>query len=121
VTKQFEVFVSPVDPLDPQPISYHGGPDRPGGRSPRWANGGKELFYLTLSNRLMVVQVKPQGSNMKIVGTKLLFQTHAMSGAGNYDVSADGTRIIINTQDEEQIFPPVWLVTNWTQLLKKKK
>lgn len=67
----------------------------------------------------MVVQVKPDGPNMRILGKRFLFRTHASSGAGNYDVSADRTRIVINTQDEEQISPPVLLVTNWTQLLKK--
>ena len=66
------------------------------------------------------VGLKPVGPVMKIVSSKFLFQTHAIGGAGNIDVSADGSRIIINTQDEEQISPPVWLVSNWTQLLNKK-
>ncbi len=44
----------------------------------------------------------------------------ALRDQGSYGVSIDGSNIIINSNDEEQISPPVWLVSNWNQLLTKK-
>jgi Tol biopolymer transport system component len=122
-SKQFEVFVSRVKSFSEQPISVPPGGERTGGRGPRWASDGKEIFYLTLDNRLVVVQVRPAGQIMQILNRKTLFQTHANTGGDNYDVSPDGKTILIVTQEDEQISPPAVLVTNWTSLdaIRKKK
>jgi serine/threonine protein kinase len=119
ISQQNEIFVSRFPaPLNPERVSYEGGRERAGGTGPRWANGSRELFYLTLDNKLMVVELKLSGSGIQIVDRKPLFQTYATTNADNYDVSPDGTKIIINTMDEQG--GPLVFVSNWMEALKKK-
>jgi serine/threonine protein kinase len=118
---QEEIYVSRFPgPWNPEPISHEGGRGRYGGRAPRWAKGGSEIFYLSSDNKLMVAQMKLVGATPQVVARKTLFQTRARSISGAYDVSADGAKIIINTRDEEQIDTPVKLIVNWTERLRKK-
>jgi Tol biopolymer transport system component len=119
ISQQNEVFVSRFPgPPSGERVSYEGGGERAGGTAPRWANGSKELFYLTLDNKLMVVQIKLSGTGIQIVERKALFQTYATTNSDCYDVSPDGTKIIVNTVDEQG--GPLVFVSNWTEALNKK-
>jgi hypothetical protein len=40
--------------------------------------------------------------------------------AGSYDVTADGTRFVVNANGDENHPAPITLVLNWTAELKKK-
>jgi eukaryotic-like serine/threonine-protein kinase len=118
-TGQNEIFVSRFPgPFSPEVISYEEGGQRTGGMGPRWAKEGKELLYLTLDNKLMVVELKADGPDIRVVRRKELFQTRATTNADNYDVSPDGSRIIINTLEEQG--GPLVFVSNWTRTLSKK-
>ena len=118
-TKQSEIYVARYGgPSGREPISYQGGGERPGGRSPRWARGGNEILYLTLDNKLIAAQLKPEGPDIRVLDRKFLFQTNAISYGGNFDVSPDGSKIIINTVDDWG--GPVNVVSNWTELIKKR-
>lgn len=118
-TKQSEIYVTPFPgPLNPEPISFQGGQERTGGRGPRWASNGTEIFYLTLDSKLVVAQVKPAGPTMQAVNVTPLFRVSAPSYAGNYDVSRDGSKIIVNSFDESS--GPTVILNNWTELLKKR-
>ncbi len=89
-----------------------------GGHLPVWRRDGKELFYLSLDNKMMAVPVTADGTfractlaELFPVNLKLLNQNAA------YDVSADGSRFLVNTQSADQRSPPLELLVNWTSLL----
>jgi Tol biopolymer transport system component len=91
-----------------------------GGDYPRWRRDGKELFYLTLENKMMAAQVDGSGPSFKIGTVKPLFETRTfLSLVGAYDVSADGGRFII-AYEPGQPNAAITLVENWNAELKEK-
>jgi Tol biopolymer transport system component/predicted Ser/Thr protein kinase len=90
------------------------------GRFPRWRADGREIFYSTTDGMLMAVGVSFKGADIEIgparpLGIRLGFITSYL-----YDVSADGQRILAAVPVQEKSPPPLTLVENWTQLLRKK-
>jgi Tol biopolymer transport system component len=83
-----------------------------GGRWPRWRRDGRELFYMALDNRLMVVRVSSSGSKFQIGKALALFQANPAFYSFSFDVSPDGNRFIVNTAAPE-ITAPITLVENW--------
>ena len=45
-----------------------------GGRGPRWRGDGKELFFVSLENDLMAVEIEATSKNLKIGVPQVLFQ-----------------------------------------------
>jgi serine/threonine protein kinase len=107
-----EIYVTPFpSPSGKRQISTLGG------RWPKWRR--KEVFYLTLDNKLMVSEVNVHGDTLQIGAARPLFEIRP-GGPGNvYDVSADGQRFLVNMAVEQQITTPLTLVLNWTAELKK--
>ena len=90
-----------------------------GGCGPRWRRDGKEIFYLSSDNKMMVTEVKSSGSSFEIGSTHALFATRAYGVFGRFDVSADGQRFAI-PYEAGQPSAAIALVTNWPAELKKK-
>ncbi len=91
-----------------------------GGSQARWRRDGKELYYLSMDNKLMGVPVKLDGSVG--IGTAIpLFQSQIeyFLPAHRFDVSADGQRFLVNQPVETGSGPPFVVVLNWTSTLKK--
>jgi Tol biopolymer transport system component len=112
--QNFEIYVAP--------FSGPGGRRRIAGqgRFPRWRADGKEIFYSTSDGMLMAVEVSPKAGSIEAgpahpLGIRLGFITSYL-----YDVSADGQRILAAKPKKEESSPPLTLVENWTELLKKK-
>jgi Tol biopolymer transport system component/tRNA A-37 threonylcarbamoyl transferase component Bud32 len=115
---QDEIYVSRFPgTLDPIPISKTG--DDLGGSRPRWARGGKEIFFLDSRKVLRVAELSYSKAKIEVMAIHDLFQTYALTYSGCYDISADGQRIVINSKSEDQVSPPVVVVSNWTALLQK--
>jgi len=91
-----------------------------GGYEPRWRADGRELYYLSLDKRLMVVPVSP-GRSFGV--PRQLFQTRIPGGISvyrtHYVPSRDGERFLINTQAGNPAPAPITVVLNWTAALKK--
>jgi DNA-binding winged helix-turn-helix (wHTH) protein/Tol biopolymer transport system component len=83
-----------------------------GGRWPRWRRDGRELFYMALDNRLMVVPVSSSSSKFQIGKTLALFQANPAFYSFPFDVSPNGNRFIVNTAAPETT-APITLVENW--------
>jgi eukaryotic-like serine/threonine-protein kinase len=93
-----------------------------GGSMPCWRGAGKELYYLTLDNRLMAAEIKEANGSLQVVTTKTLFQTAAAptrTGGSPYDVTPDGKRFLVDTQTSDQTSALLNIVENWTSELKK--
>jgi serine/threonine protein kinase len=87
-----------------------------GGWLPRFRK--KELFFLTMGNRLMSAPIEP-GTNFKIGTPRPLFQLDLPNFAGpHYDVSADGQRFVVLATDHTKS-TSITLFTGWTSQLKK--
>jgi Tol biopolymer transport system component len=101
-----------------------------GGSYPRWRRDGKELFYLDLQQlgvnanlQLLAVDVTA-GTAFKAGIPAPLFRTWTRGfGPFPWDVSADGQRFLIATNDARSpgaVEEPFTIVTNWESGLLKK-
>jgi len=83
--------------------------------------GGKELFYVTISNRLMAAQIHTQPT-FGVDSIRPLFQLDFPNLPDRteplYDVSADGQRFAVLTGDRTKT-TTITLLTNWPAELKK--
>jgi eukaryotic-like serine/threonine-protein kinase len=87
-----------------------------GGSLPRWSRDGKELYFIALDRKLMVVEI--DGGPKLVHGTpKPLFETRLPTN-GRYDVSRDG-RFLIPTQIESTGSVPLTVIVNWPAAIKK--
>ncbi len=83
-----------------------------GGRGPRWSADGRELFYLSRPDRVMVVEVEP-GEVPRFSAPRELFR-HAIQ---DFDVSPDGQRIVALRPADSDVGRPLTLISNWTQVI----
>jgi Tol biopolymer transport system component len=92
-----------------------------GGTQPRWSPDGRELYFVSAEDDLMVATVDGSGTRFEVKGVKPLFRVNLFRGprAGlhSYAVSPDGKRFLINDAGEAGV-PRVALVTNWTAGLR---
>jgi len=91
-----------------------------GGLSPVWSHDGRELFYRN-GNDMYAVEV--QQKDTFVAGSPhVLFSGDYQSlarGDADYDVSPDGQHFLMLAREKEQKPPPVILVTNWYEELKR--
>ncbi len=109
---RWEVYVSPFPgPGARTQISTAGGYDA------RWSRDGKEIFYMSPDNKLMVAAVSAKGDTFEVLDVKALFELPKVGGRFTYDVSPDGQRILAVTRKVEAAVP-LSLVTDWRALLE---
>jgi Tol biopolymer transport system component len=89
-----------------------------GGRSPRWRRDGKELFYLAADKKLMSVTVKSAAAMFEASAPTALFKIDSIF-EGDYEVTADGQRFLINSSVAGAQSSPFTVVLNWTKDLKR--
>jgi hypothetical protein len=90
-----------------------------GGSYPRWRRDGKEIFYIAPDRRLMAAEVSVKGSTLEVGAVHPLFGPVSGTASFQYDVSADGQRILAVVAPDEQGAEPLTLVQNWMAGLKK--
>ena len=91
-----------------------------GGYEPRWRADGREMYYLSLDQKLMAVAVGPGPSfgppaelfQVRVAGVVNSQRTHFVP-------SRDGRRFLINTSTGDAAIAPITVVLNWTAGLKK--
>ncbi len=92
-----------------------------GGSFPRWRRDGKELYYVSMEDKLMAVPVQ-SGANFSAGAPVKLFEVDSFGRRNNrylYDVSADGQKFLVIRPLEDASTRPLTVVQNWTELLKK--
>jgi dipeptidyl aminopeptidase/acylaminoacyl peptidase len=86
---------------------------RTGGMWPRWRADGRELYYVQPDCRLMAVEVATEVQTLRIGKTQPLFLVPArlvnVSG-GEYDVTSDGNRFLVNEAVGQEAASPVNLI-----------
>ena len=111
----FEVYVQPFPGPGPRvQVSTKGGDQI------RWGASGRELFYIALDGKLMSapLQFAPDGRSVSLDTPVPLFTTHVgrvslVGPNGNYVVSADAQRFLMNTVVQDPVGAPIRLILNW--------
>lgn len=87
---------------------------------PRWRGDGKELFFSVGTTGIMAVDVTTTGNSVTLGTPHLLFHANMQSGPlGQYDVTRDGKKFLVNSQNTQGGPNPLTLVTNWTSELQR--
>jgi len=89
-----------------------------GGGQPHWRNQGRELLYVSTDSLLMVVPVSAEGWEKSSPMALFHLTLPDLVGNGDYSVSPDGSRIVVNTFIADPVVPPVDVVVNWPGLVK---
>jgi Tol biopolymer transport system component/tRNA A-37 threonylcarbamoyl transferase component Bud32 len=114
-TGRFEVYIQP----------FPSGAGRwqvstAGGSRPNWRKDGKELFFFSIDQQVMAVDVSQKGASLQLGAPHALFKaTTVTTSNGPYTVSADGKKFVMNTVLPQSITEPLTLITNWPADLKQ--
>ena len=91
-----------------------------GGGQPRWREDGKELHYLALDGKMMVVDIR---TNTKIESgiPRALFDTNLSVDPfrDQYAVTPDGQRFLLLKPLADKASAPITVILNWTSQLNK--
>ena len=96
-----------------------------GGRQPRWARSGTELFFFNERGELMGVRVQggaafTAGTPTKILDAKY-FNGGAYANARTYDVARDGRFLMIKgSPNKDASADRLVVVVNWREELKAR-
>jgi Tol biopolymer transport system component len=90
-----------------------------GGGQPKWRADGRELFFVTLANKLAVVNVQATADRVDVSLPTELFAVKSVQGAmyDDYAPAPDGQRFLVKIPAAQEK-PRLAVVTNWTSLLR---
>lgn len=86
----------------------------------RWSRDGTKLYYLSIDNKMMVADVRAEGETFEIGSVTSLFEVSSQSLNGFAELTADGQRFLTFSTVGGLSSPPLTLVTNWMEQLRKK-
>lgn len=90
-----------------------------GGRVAKWRRDGKELFYLSLADEMMVADVSAAGDGLSFGTPRRLFRARLVNaGWSSYGVSPDGQSFLVKSFPDESSARIV-LIQSWTALLPR--
>jgi len=93
-----------------------------GGQYPQWGAGGREIFYVSPDNKLMVVSLKLGADTVEPSAPRELFPLPAVEvGWSPYDATPDGQRLLVRASPERGASQPLTVIVNWPALLKDGK
>jgi len=107
-----EVYVEPIPATGARwQVSTHGG------AQPHWRNQGRELLYVGTNGLLMSVPLTAGGWEKSEPTSLFHISVPDLIGNGDYTVSPDGTRIVVNTFIADPVVPPIDVIVNWPILI----
>jgi Tol biopolymer transport system component len=107
-----EVYVRPYPPASGQwQVSTNGGTE------PQWSDDGRELYYLTLEQELVVVPLSTTPTFEPGVPQTLFELRVGSRSRHNYDV-VGSQRFLVSVQDDEDLVPTT-ITLNWPALLDR--
>jgi serine/threonine protein kinase len=92
-----------------------------GGHWPRWSRDGKQLYFISMRNEMMTVDIHEKGDRIEVGHPVRLFSFRPSvriyrMGMIGYDVTPDGKRFLLVVAADENN-RPLTVVQNWTNLL----
>jgi serine/threonine protein kinase len=93
-----------------------------GGAIPRWRGDMKELYYMRPDGMLMAVDIRP-GEVLETSAPHALFQADVpfTTVVDQYDVTADGKKFLVIENEQNATSPPINIVVNWVEELRKRR
>jgi eukaryotic-like serine/threonine-protein kinase len=109
-----EVYVEPIPATGARwQVSAHGG------AQPHWRKQGQELLYLAPDGLLMSATVTNGGWQKSSAMPLFRISVPDFIGSGDYTISPQGDRIVVNSFISDPMVPPIDVVVNWPALLKR--
>jgi Tol biopolymer transport system component len=91
-----------------------------GGQYPQWGAAGRELFYVSPDQKLMVVSLRLGGDSVEASAPRELFALPTIdTGWSPYDTAPDGQRFLVRATSGQAAAQPLTVIVNWRALLKK--
>jgi len=92
-----------------------------GGHWPRWSRDGKQIYFVSMRNEMMTVDIQEKGESVEVGHPVRLFSFRPSVrvyrvGMINFDVSPDGKRFLLVVAADENN-RPLTVLQNWTNLL----
>jgi Tol biopolymer transport system component len=92
-----------------------------GGHWPRWSRDGKQIYFVSMRNEMMTVDIHEKGDSVEAGHPVRLFSFRPSVriyrvGMINFDVSPDGKRFLLVVAADENN-RPLTVLQNWTNLL----
>jgi eukaryotic-like serine/threonine-protein kinase len=96
-----------------------------GGDQPLWGHNGKELFYFSRDQNLMVVYIEQRGG-LKADAPRVLFHAPIQSSGilgprANYGIAPDGKRILLNDVQDAGGQSTATVVVNWSSEVRRTR
>lgn len=111
---KFEVYVSTFPKLGSKwQISNNGG------IQPMWSTSGKELYYLTNDNDLMVVSVSAGANSIQASVPKKLFTIFPTPGRKVYQVDKTGHILVNSFAGDKRPAMPISFTVNWPAIVRR--
>jgi eukaryotic-like serine/threonine-protein kinase len=113
-----EVYVRPFPPVDGR--SGKSLVSSNGGTQPRWRSDGKELYYVSLDQRIMAADVNA-GPVFEFATPHALFAApaNARMVLYQYDVTRGGKKFLVAVPFKGAVSLPITVTLNWEATLKK--
>jgi Tol biopolymer transport system component len=114
---QFEVYVKAFTPENVAAdapkwlVSY-------GGARPLWAPDGKRLYYLSLTNQVMAVDIDTHDGFHASKPVRLFAAPSAALQSTGWDLSPDGKRFLFAVPSDEGRVIPFTVIRNWEAQMK---
>jgi DNA-binding winged helix-turn-helix (wHTH) protein/Tol biopolymer transport system component len=93
-----------------------------GGAEPQWTKNGSELIYVTPDGTFNAVQMTAAGDTLRAGPPESLFHVPLAGDLtlyrNHYAVTADGSRILVDTADENTR-EPINVVVNWPAMINR--
>ncbi|HEU5162014.1 MAG TPA: protein kinase, partial [Thermoanaerobaculia bacterium] len=85
-----------------------------GGSQPNWRADGKELYFKSGDDKIMVVEIIAGADSFEASVPEPLFAYRQKEGGWSYDPSPDGQSFVLNQPLSDASGEPVTVVLNWT-------
>jgi Tol biopolymer transport system component len=96
---------------------------RDGGVQPRWRRDGRELFFVSADSTMMAVEIDASAAftpgNPTALFEAPIWGGGSVDNVTRYDVSADGSRFLINAELKESRPTPITFVINWEAMVTR--
>src|SRR5215469_7113737 len=89
-----------------------------GGGNARWRADGQELFYVSGDLAVVSARVQESAKEFRVISSQRLFRLQLPWNVGDYDVTRDGKRFLVNARTLKEQSAPLTVVTHWPEVVQ---
>jgi Tol biopolymer transport system component len=114
-TSRWEIYVRAIDG---SPGKWQVSID--GGVLPTWSSDGRRIFFLSTDRKYKAAAVRTAGGAIAVDSIRTMFDLDSRSVIGGiHDITRDGKNILAIVGSSRQTTPPITMVVNWDEELRK--